>query len=211
MAELPPSAAPVGTSPASAPKPLIPLEQRPSLSRPAEGWWLSWVVLIATSATFGVCFYRLQGVIGIDSPWSGLFLMGSFSGLAKFAEPLFRLRLPRDLRRVREWELAGTAYARLRVQSFGKLLRSSPLRHLNSSVFVKRTGRDLGRLRDQVESAEAIHFWAMVLLSPYNALTLAQGQWLAGALLGLVQVLFNVYPILHLRSVRGRLPPRSQP
>ncbi|MDX1996991.1 MAG: hypothetical protein SF066_04670 [Thermoanaerobaculia bacterium] len=148
-------------------------------------------------------------MIEIDSPWLGLLLMGTFSGLAKLAEPLFRLRLPRGLRRIRPWELAGTAYRRLRVQTFGKLLRSSPLRLLNSSVYLNRRGRDLGSLYRQVESAEAIHFWAMVLLLPYIAGALAEGQWLTGVLLVAVQLLFNVYPFLHLRTVRGRLHQRA--
>lgn len=47
---------------------------------------------------------------------------------------------------------------------------------------------------------------ALVLL---GALAAANGKWKAVAGLSLAQLLVNVYPILHLRHVRGRLDRRT--
>jgi len=61
----------------------------------------------------------LQSAIGTASPWLGLLLMFYFMGLAKVAEPLFMLRIPKALKAVRAWETSGPAYGRLAVHRFG--------------------------------------------------------------------------------------------
>ena len=165
----------------------------------------STITLVATAIGFGVCFFMLQNAIGPASPWLGLLLMFFFMGLAKIAQPLFMLRIPRTLRAVRAWEMSGPTYDRLAVHGFGKVLRNTPLRHLNSSVYLAGRQRDLGALYRQVESTEAIHFWAMVLFTPYIVFIWFQRQVGVATLFVLVQLLFNVYPILHLRTLRGRL------
>ena len=77
------------------------------------------VSLVATAIGFGVCFFMLQSAIGPASPSLGLLLMFYFMGLAKIAQPLFRLRIPKTLRAVRAWEMSGPAYGRLAVDGFG--------------------------------------------------------------------------------------------
>ena len=89
----------------------------------------------ATAAAFAICFLMLRDVVGSESPWLGLLLMFYFMGLAKVGEPLFVLRLPAFIRDVRAWEATGDTYRRLGVQRFGQLLRGSPLRWLNTSVY----------------------------------------------------------------------------
>lgn len=163
------------------------------------------VALLATATGSGVCFFMLQNAIGAASPWLGLLLMFYFMGLAMIAQPLFILRLPRTLRPVRAWEMDGPIYRRLAVHAFGKTLRNTPLRHLNSAVYLARRPRDLGQLYRQAGSAEAIHFWAVVLFAPYIAFVWHQGQTQVATLFLLIQLLVNVYPILHLRTLRGRL------
>jgi hypothetical protein len=160
-------------------------------------------VFCTVTIAFAVCFGMLREAIGGDSPWLGLQLMFYFMGLAKVGEPLFVLRLPRLIRNVRYWETRGRTYDRLGVQRFGKLLRGSPLRFLNTSVYHRH--QDLQSLYRQAASAEAIHFWATVLFMPYIALVWVRGHKGVAACFLLVQVLFNVYPILHLRLLRGRL------
>ena len=44
-----------------------------------------------------------------------------------------------------------------------------------------------------------------MLLTPYVAYCAGTGRWGFACLFSAVQLLFNVYPILHLRVVRGRL------
>lgn len=163
------------------------------------------VALIATALGFGVCFVLLQRVIGADSPWLGLLLMFYFMGLAKIAQPLFMFRLPRTLIPVRVWETTGPSYERLGVYGFGKMLRSTPLRYCNTSVYLPAGRRDLTTLYRQAASAEAIHFWAMVLFTPYIVVVALQGQTRVVAVFLLIQLLLNAYPILHLRTLRGRL------
>ena len=66
------------------------------------------------------------------------------------------------------------------------------------------------RLRDPLqvcrlaESAEATHFWAAVLVMLYICYAFFSRQWSVVADF-LVQVVGNIYPIMHLRLVRGRL------
>lgn len=163
------------------------------------------VVFCATAVAFAVSFLMLRDVIGSDSPWLGLLLMFYFMGLAKIGEPLFVLRLPGFIRNVRAWEVTGTLYPRLGVPRFGQWLRGAPLRYLNASVYLAGGQRDLRSLYRQAASAEATHFWAALLFTPYIAFVWAQGHRGVATLFLLVQVLFNAYPILHLRRLRGRL------
>jgi hypothetical protein len=147
----------------------------------------------------------LREVIGGESPWLGMLLMFYFMGLAKLGEPLFVLRMPGFLRDVRAWEARGVAYRRIGVQRFGQLLRASPHRFLNAETYLGRGRRNLQTLYRHAASSEAAHFWGALLFTPYIALAWAQGRRDVAALFLLVQVLVNVYPILHLRLLRGRL------
>lgn len=163
------------------------------------------LALLATALGFGVSFVLLQRVIGANSPWLGLLLMFYFMGLAKIAQPLFMFRLPRTLIPVRAWETTGPIYGRLGVYGFGNALRNTPLRYCNTSVYLPGGRRDLTTLYRQAASAEAIHFWAMVLFTPYIVFVALQGQIREVAVFLLIQLLLNAYPILHLRTLRGRL------
>jgi Glycosyl-4,4'-diaponeurosporenoate acyltransferase len=157
------------------------------------------------AAMFGVCFAMLASVIGIRSPWLGLLLMFYFMGLAKVAEPLFMLRMPPGLRAVDPRLLKQGFYCWLGVRGFGSLLRNTPLRYLNNSVYRMSGKQSLADLSRKVESAEAIHFWAAALFTPYIAYVWSRGLIAETVLFLSVQVGFNVYPVLHLRIVRARL------
>jgi hypothetical protein len=163
------------------------------------------LVLVAVIVVFGASFAMLSRVIGISSPWLVVLLMFYFLGIARIADPLVRLRMPRVLRPLRGWEREGDVYRRLHVPGFGRLLRKSPLRYLNSGVYLDRERRGPVQVRLQAESAEASHFWAAVLFMAYVALAGLKGMWNIVAWFLLAQVLVNVYPVLHLRYVRGRL------
>jgi hypothetical protein len=177
-------------------------------NRSERNWmhkWRSIVLLAATAAGFAASFVPLQRVLGASSPWLGLLGMFYLLGLSKVAEPLFLLRMPSALRAIRRSEIDGALYRRLLVPSFGKLLRDTPLRYLNLDVYLTRKQPDLTRLSRQAEAAEASHFWAALLFTPYIGYVWWAGHRWEAALFLLVQVLGNVYPILHLRLVRGRL------
>lgn len=162
-------------------------------------------MLAATAIGFGVSFVMLRRALGADSPWLGLMLMFCFLGLAKVAEPLFMLRLPGVLRAVRPWEKEGVVYRSLGVSIFGELLRRTPLRRLNPAVYLARRQSDLVTVHRLTESAEAAHFWAAVLFTPYIGFVWLSGHANETVIFLLVQLSFNIYPILHLRVVRWRL------
>ncbi len=172
-----------------------------TLSHPVR----SVLVLAVTAAGFAVSFVLLERAIGGASPWLGLMGVFYFLGLTKVAEPLFLIRMPPTLRTVRTWEIDGTAYRHCLVPAFGKLLRETPLRFLNLSVYLGRRHADLIGVSRQVEAAEAAHFWAAVLFTPYVAWVGWSGRPREAAILLGVQIVLNIYPILHLRTVRGRM------
>ena len=163
------------------------------------------IVLAVTAAGFAASFVLLERALGSASPWLGLMGVFYFLGLAKVAEPLFLLRMPATLRTVRTWENDGIAYRRCLVPAFGTLLRETPLRFLNLSVYLARKQADLIDVYQQVEAAEAAHFWAAVLFTPYIAWMVWSGRHREATILLGVQIVLNIYPILHLRTVRGRM------
>ncbi len=167
--------------------------------------WKHLLLLLATLSGFGASLMMMQRAIGLASPWMGLMLMLCLLGMAKVAEPFYLLQVPGAIRQLRPRELRGDLYRSLAVPEFGALLRHSPLRHLNSSVYVSGRRRDLARIVRLVEAPEASHFWAALLLVPYLALSVRSGSWAVVAGLLLIEILGNVYPIMHLRMVRGRL------
>ena len=167
--------------------------------------WLHALLLLGALLVFAVSFALLSQVLGLRSPWLVLLLMFDFLGLAKIAEPLIILRMPSALRSLRPWERDGTVYPRLGVLRFGRLLRRSPLRYLNAAVYLDPQRKDLLQVRLRSESSEASHFWVAVLLMPYLLFAGFKGWWGVVAWFALAQVIVNVYPILHLRHIRGRL------
>jgi hypothetical protein len=172
--------------------------------------WKHVAFFLATLLAFTGSILMMRQAIGMASPWMALLLFSCFLGLAKVGEPIYMLKLPVSLHGLRPWELQGRIYRKLGVPGFGALLRNTPLRLANTTVYVSRQRRDPVLIRRQVESAEAIHFWSAIALLPYLAYCLGSGKWsVLGAFLA-VQVLGNAYPMMHLRSVRGRLERVSQ-
>jgi hypothetical protein len=168
-------------------------------------FWRHLAKLIVVVVFLGACLWLLARVIGYDSPWFGLLLMFNLMGVAKVAEPLFVLALPRALRDVGPEVLDDPLYRRLGVRGFGRLLRNTPLRYLNLAVYRAEGQHDFAQVQRLAASAEATHFWAAVLFTPYIAWVAARGLFAAAVVCAVVQVAFNVYPILHLRVVRARL------
>jgi hypothetical protein len=163
------------------------------------------LVLLGVVLGFSASFVLLGRVIGRGSPWLVLLLMFYVLGFMKVAEPLFMLRMPRSLRPLRRWEVEGNVYRRLRVPAFGRVLRRSLLRYLNTAVYLDHGRRDLAQVRRQAEAAEAAHLLAGILVLPYIVYAAMQGRWLVAAGFSLADLLVNAYPLLHLRHTRGRL------
>jgi hypothetical protein len=170
----------------------------------AVKWWLGVGKALVVAALFSACAVMWAKVEGVRSPWLGLFCMFYFMGIAKSAQPQFLFRMPSALRAVHPDAARAAARNRWGVRRFGALLRNTPLRYLNSSLYLSDRERDVPQLLRRIEAAEAIHFWAAVLFTPYIVYILARGLLAQALLFVLVQLVFNLYPILHLRLVRAR-------
>jgi hypothetical protein len=163
------------------------------------------MVVVGTALALALSLVMLAQVIGYASPWIALLLMFDLMAVAMVAEPLFVLRMPAPLSRVRRWEHTGALYRQLGVRLFGTVLRNTPLRFLNAGVYLSSEVKDLHRLYRRVASTEAIHFWAALLFMAYIGYLYLSGRPRIATGFLAVQVLFNVYPILHLRLLRSRL------
>ena len=163
------------------------------------------IVLLVIAAFFGITLNLFRSAVGVTSPWFALIVMLDFLGLVAFARPLFLLKLPPFLRQLRAWEVRGRIYKALGVPAFGALLRRTPLHYLNLQVYLRRNPDDPGEVHAQIEAAEAAHFWAALLLVPHMIYACVQNRWSVVAWLMVVQLVANVYPIMHLRWVRARM------
>lgn len=163
------------------------------------------IVLLVIAALFGITLNLFRSAVGVTSPWFALIVMLDFLGLAAFARPLFLLKLPPFLRQLRAWEVRGRIYKALGVPAFGALLRRTPLHYLNLQVYLRRNPDDPGEVHAQIEAAEAAHFWAALLLVPYMIYACVQNRWSVVAWFMVIQLVANVYPMMHLRWVRARM------
>jgi hypothetical protein len=163
------------------------------------------ILLLVVAAAFGISLFMARRVIDLMSPWFALLVMFCFLGLVAVARPLFILRMPGWLRGVRPWEMRGRFYRAIGVPAFGELLRRTPLRYLQPLVYLRRYPGDPVRVQIQIEGAEAAHFWAAALMIPYMVFACVRNWWGVIFWFTVVQVAGNLYPIMHLRWVRGRL------
>jgi hypothetical protein len=91
------------------------------------------------------------------------------------------------------------------VKSFGVLLRRSPLRHLNPSVYSRRPGRDFSRVEPRLVAAEIVHSWSGSISAVMLLAWLSFGFVAAFATGFIAWLLEDIYPLLHLRYTRYRL------
>jgi hypothetical protein len=142
---------------------------------------------------------------GLTSPWFVFVATVCLLGLAFVCRPVVSIRLPSALAAIRPWEASGQAYRRLGVPLFGVLLRRTPLRWLNTRVYLASCGRDPSALVTRLEEAEASHFWAGLAAMPYMVLAGSRGAWDVVLWFAVGQAFVNAYPIAHLRLARHRL------
>jgi hypothetical protein len=166
---------------------------------------LGLIVLLLMIAAFGVSLNLLRSVVGVASPWFGSVVMLDVTGLVAVARPVFLLPLPGFLRKTRAWEQDGKLYDALGVPAFGALLRNTLLRYLNPMVYLSRHPGDTKAVLAQIEAAEGAHYLAAAALVPWMVYAVVHGWFAATAAFVAVQIGFNAYPAMHLRSVRVRL------
>jgi hypothetical protein len=164
-------------------------------------------LLLTVTGAFGISLFLFTRAahFRVTSPWFVLMAMFCLLGLVGFARPLFLLRLPHWLRKMRRWETRGKPSRVPGVRAFGSLLRRTPLRLLNPQVFLRPHAGGPAMVNAQLEAAEAAHYLAAALILPYMVYAWAYKWWSVLFWFTVVQVAVNAYPIFHLRWVRGRL------
>ena len=169
---------------------------------------LAWARFLAVAAGYAAAFVAIRRFMpfSVASPWFVLVAMVCVLGLAFVAQPIVMIRMPRPLRAIRAWEAGGgRVYRALGVSAYGALLRRTPLRLFNRDVYLRSGLRDTARVFEELEAAEASHFWAAVLVAPYMAYLVLHAMWAPLVWIALAQVFINLYPIMHLRLTRHRL------
>jgi hypothetical protein len=163
------------------------------------------LLLLVFSFAFGISLAFAKRAVGFTSPLFAVIATCAALGFTALGRRCIVMKPPGPLQRVRSWEVRGVLYRALGVRTFGALLRGSPLRYLNSTVYLSRSPGDPASVRAEMEAAEAAHLWAMVLTIPYAVYAAIQNRWSTLLWFTIFNLAVNVYPVLHLRWARGRL------
>jgi hypothetical protein len=169
-----------------------------------------WVPFLTVAAAYVATFLLIRRVwpFSLDNPIFVVIAMICVLGLTAMARPVVRLRVPAGWRAVRPWETRGPLATIVRW--FGRLLRRTPLRLLNTHVYRKPGEVDAERLLVELESAEASHLLSACLVVPYMARAAACGWWGRLCWVAIAQLCVNVLPILHLRLARDAVARRHR-
>ena len=163
------------------------------------------VAFLVATVVLGTSMTMFGRFFGANSPLVAAIATMVIMGWTAFANDVVPMRLPNALREIRKWELSRFPYRTLGVSAFGRILRRSPLRHLNPAVYLNGPSISSEFVRVHLEIAEVVHFWAMVVSVPYLILAILNGWLQAVSAILLVHLLANVYPLCHLRLARGRI------
>lgn len=173
----------------------------------------SWGRFLGVGAAYAATFAVVRRVwpFSLDSPGFVITGMICVLGLTSVARPVIRLRMPVTLRHVCQWETDGPIPRWLGVRRFGRLLRQTPLRLLNTHVYVRAGERDLSRVSQELEAAEASHALSALLVVPYLVRAAGMGWWGSLLWVATAQLVINLLPIMHLRLARAGVSRRLQP
>jgi hypothetical protein len=162
------------------------------------------LLLLVFSFASGISLTFVMRAVGFTSPLFAVIATCAALGFTALARRCIVMKLPLPLQQVRSWEVKGALYRTLGVRTFGALVRGSPLRYLNPTVYLSRSSGDPASVRAEMEAAEAAHLWAMVLTLPYAVYAAIQSRWSTLLWFTIFNLGVNVYPVMHLRWARGR-------
>jgi hypothetical protein len=163
------------------------------------------VLLALASIALVVTLASCAKAVGVRSPMFALAAVGGTLGFVVVTGTVLPWRLPRRLRPMFSWELAGELYRILGVTAFGALLRRPPLRYFNASVYLSGRARALETVQTDVIAAEGAHFWAFLLSLPLLGYLMLHRSWEGVVWILALSTVIHVYPSLHLRHTRARL------
>jgi hypothetical protein len=162
------------------------------------------VMAVGTAASVGalVAFAKAFGLS--SSIYAGMASI-TITGWAAVLQSTARLPVPRSALHVRSWELAVLRSSWSGVRLFGAILRKTPLRRLGGRVYLSEVGGDTQVVLRGIDDAEAVHVWALVCCAPWLVFWGITGLWMSVGVGLAVHLPLNIYPILHLRYVTGRI------
>lgn len=163
------------------------------------------VAVVMLTAIFATSFAAVYKVFGGGSSAVAFLATMAPMGLLRFVQQVHGFGTPAYFQRLRDWEHSAARQRKLGVLAWAWTLRHSPLRWLNSLVYLRRRPESPAFVLAQVQAAEACHFWAFFAALPYLAYAVLHTWWTAVLVVCVVQVFGNVYPYLHLRYTRARL------
>ena len=165
------------------------------------------VALTVYSALLVLTGWSLRPFLISHLPIAAIGAVFITTGWIAYAQGLLRLaRLLPDEISQREVRFYSARWSLVR--AFGVLLRRSPLRHLNPSVYSRRWRDDFSEVEPRLVAAEIVHSWSGSI-SAVTLLTLVNLGCAAAFAVGFVAwVLEDIYPIFHLRYTRCRMAKR---
>ena len=162
-------------------------------------------LLVLGLLAFGGSLFLAAKALGVDSPVFAFAVVGATLGFVVVTMPVIRWPLPGAVMGIRAWEQSDAVYRQLGTAQFGALLRRSPFRHFNSTVYVRGRPGAVVATRQNMIAAEAAHIWAALLTLPIVAGLAMRGSWIAVAWITAFSVVVNLYPVLHLRMMRAKV------
>jgi hypothetical protein len=91
------------------------------------------------------------------------------------------------------------------VPFFGLMLRRTPLKHLGGEVYLGACSNDASRVLRGMQTAESVHIWSALCCLPLILFWAMNKAWASVGISFAVNLMLNVYPVLHLRLARGRI------
>jgi len=161
------------------------------------------VSLIVGTVMFMMLSKRVEGSWLLAALWAAAmhwcsgFLIIALAGMLPPALPASWLQL-------RRWERDGSVYRRLGIDGYRKALLASPS---GPNVFLKFRGRrsEIPGLEQFTKNAEMGHLTLLVISTVVTAVAWRSGYWRTAIFLAIMNVPWNVYPVLLQRYTRSRL------
>ena len=164
---------------------------------------LSVVKLLFMTVAFGISLPMLREAVGDRSATFAFFTTIMSMGYLRYVYRVKKFGAP--FSRTAAWEGHSRFYRRVGVAFYGRVLKRSPLKLLSPDIYLGRSSHDARAVWQYALEAEVIHFWAFLIIVPYQAYLAWFSAWRSVAVVGILQLLGNVYPYLHLRMTRARL------
>lgn len=170
-----------------------------------DNFLIQTAVLLVGSAAALLSGWLFMKALGIRSTLFALVITLLVTAWIAAVHTVIRLPIPTWISKVTKAELAVLRQPWTGVRGFGRVLRHTPLRHLGGRVYLAQCSNDSTQVLRGIQEDEEIHCWSLLLGVPWLMYWLVQGLWWSVAMSFAVQLLWNIYPVLHLRLTRGRM------